>query len=119
MSSSKSEADTAEERVKTMTAKDNLRSFIKNSLCTSQLQDLILEIKETILLADTNNFFWLEAPNKNKPPQENRRRLDVTRIVYLSYSPFKSTPAFGTNDASNVEPSGSSEVPGRKGTDIE
>jgi hypothetical protein len=56
LSSSKSEADTAEERAKITTARDKLRRFIKNPLRASQLRDFIVEIYETVLFVDTNNF---------------------------------------------------------------
>ena len=118
LSSSKSEADTAEERAKITTARDKLRRFIKNPLRASQLRDFIVEIYETVLFVDTNNFSFQKLRIRTSRLRKNEaawRNCDRC----LSYSPFRSTPASGTNEASNVEPSGSSEVPGRKGTDIE
>ena len=57
--------------------------------------------------------------------QEKTNRLEILAggLSYCGfssvYSPFRRTPAFGTNEASNVDPSGSNVVPGRKGTDME
>ena len=65
----------------------------------------------------------LGVDNNISQEKTNRLEIPVGGLSYCGfssvYSPFRRTPAFGTNEASNVDPSGSNVVPGRKGTDME